>query len=236
MIIQNFKLFSKILQLNEVLNAVPCRWNTTLLKLDCVECPKRLLHRRYGLLLHLFAIILYCLQGIYAFGTKSEYPQLSQSELFLYRVGLLVNLNSHITLQTCNKKGDLICTYVNGLIKFQRRHNHLITRNTRRECLNDKLSLLLVYNIVAASLIISLAFPTVLHMFNCCKPSLLGYWLIPECNSNFPNVSAVDILFKFVVMTFNIWMWAFCFVNAGILLGAVLYTMCVVSMRKSIEL
>ncbi len=236
MIIRNFKLFSSILQFNEILNAVPCRWNTTFLKLDCVECPKRNRRRLYSLLLHLVALLIFCWQNMYNFGTKPEYLHLSRAELFLYRVGLLINIASHFTLHVCNVKADSICAYVNSLIDFQRRHNHLYNRNNQATILTDRFSLLIVYGLVAAGFIIPLAFPTVIHWFNVCRPSLLGYWLIPECNPSLKKIVSVGIVFKLVVMSFNVWMWLFCLINTAILVGTLLYTMCVVTTRKNIEL
>ncbi len=236
MFIQNFKVFSKIVQLNDILNAVPYHWNTALLKLDCVECPKRRTQRYICLLLHFVALLIYCLQGVVTFGTNPEYLKLSPAELFFYWLALLLNVGSHISLHVCNIKADSICAYINGLISFQSRHDNLHGRNVRKNTSDDRFTILLVYNLVAATCIIPLAFPTVLHWFNCCRPSLLGYWLISECNPSLSQNAVVSILSKVAVFAFNVWIWAFCFVNKGILVGAILYTMCVVTMRKSIEL
>ncbi len=236
MIIQHLKLFSNILKLNEFLNAVPCRWNTTLLKLDCVECPRRTFHRRYYLLIHLVALLVYCLQAVYTFGTKAEYLKLSRAELFLYQIGLLTNIAAHITLRACNKKADLICSYVNGVMNFQKAHNHLYNRNIQTPSLNEKFSLLCVYGLAAAGCSISVAYPTIVHWFNFCRPSLFGYWLLPECNQHLIQTAWVGIPVKLAVICFNIWMCAFGLINTALLLGAIMFVFCVFTMQKCIEL
>lgn len=95
MITQNSKLLSNILQLNQILNVVPSLEHYIAQTCLC-ESPKRRHRRRKGLSLHFAAILIYCMQSVVTFRTKQANLHLSPVEEFLYRIGILMNIASHI--------------------------------------------------------------------------------------------------------------------------------------------
>lgn len=233
MILQNFKLFVKVVKANETFNAVRYSWNPSSQSLTSKESLKKKRYRRRFLFLHAALFLVFSLQNSSKFRAKvnASHLDISGADLFLYWQGLFVIGVSHITLHSCNHNAESICAYINGLISFQRKHSQLCNQTK-----SNKMAMILVHLFRLSSYTFPLFYPTVLHWFNSCKPSLVGYWLLSECNASPNSNILIQVPLKLLITLVNVWMWVFVFPNDALIICIVLFLMAVNTVRQAIEL
>ncbi len=234
MILQNIDLFVKTLKVNEGLNAVRYSWNPLSHRLISTESHFKKRSRHRFLFFHALSLLVLGLQSVTLFGTKANtsHSKVSRSESFLYWQGLFFIAVSHITLHCCNYKAESICAYVNGLISFQKKHAH-----SYKQAKSDTIPLIIVHLIRMSAYTFPLFYPIALHWNNSCKPSVVGYWLLAECNgSSQLSHIIIQLPLKLLIKSINVWMWIFAYHNDAYLICIVLFVMGVNTMRQAIDL
>ncbi len=248
-------LLTKMLASNLGLFVTICQRRTPLNPLQChIHFPSRVPiltpRRSYfdisvqrKLFLHLFLILVFGLQGSNHFMTEVLRRNLASADAFLHAAGLLLHIMAHTSLQWSNFKADSICLYINGLLQYLHKYK-VFADNSRasNSTKQAKLRVLLVYGILAAGLVNPIIYPVGLHWSNACKPSLLGYWMLPECMNEGSQIktamqsASLGIPLKICVYLVNIYVWAFGYVNVNWFACVVLFIMCASSMRECIKM
>lgn len=78
------------------------------------------------------------------------------------------------------KKDSTVMLYVNGVFQFLRRQNRFQVLELKRTLI-ELLNIVCALGIFVTGLFIPIMLSFGLHWTNPCKPSLIGYWLLPEC-------------------------------------------------------
>lgn len=85
------------------------------------------------------------------------------------------------------QKTAIVMLYINGVLRFHREHQiQNPTSDLRRRTLIEKLNMLCAAGVFITSIIFPPLFFYGLHWTNPCKPSLIGFWLLPECSQICP--------------------------------------------------
>lgn len=139
-------------------------------------------------------------------------------------------------------KGATLKTYLNGLFIFQKKYGLKEKFKFKYKHLPmEFLSLLLT----PAALLTVFIFPPVyvlgMYWFNPCKPSLIGYFIIPECyqkqNYMFSNIfyTTTRVMAKFTVFVGNIYVWYFC-VHAFVFIFLAIHVIGTTMLRENISM
>lgn len=245
MITEYPRIFSKICKISESLKGFLCYWDSQNGKMYLKNSLKDrhiFLHRLsvYGLV-----IATLFLQGSSHFQSELVQKRLTFTDQFLYAFGLLCHLSDFVGLVACYQNRVYIYLYVNGLVRFHAQHNYRQSQQTNHGPAYVSIRKLLYCSCIFAMFITWFALPIMysygLHWINPCKPSLAGYWLLPECHfrlhEKFGNgllIGVLDTTLKVVIMLANHWIWVFGTNNAILTLGGLLL-MCTVSLKECIE-
>lgn len=146
-------------------------------------------------------------------------------------VGAVGLLATFVSLRALNRESTVLCLYVNGLLNVQKRFS-VLSRP-------DKLSLICRLNLLSAYwfYVTIFGFPVMFvygfHWTEPCKPTLIGYWVLPECNQLFSNCG--DFLWKLMVFGFNHWLWSFGMVALFLGISGV-QILCTMTLQKSLNM
>ncbi len=168
--------------------------------------------------------ILVPLQGIQCFYLNPQNYNLTYFNKITYGlvlVGLCAAINNQIS---CVRKWSLQCCYVNGVVQLSKLTKKVSGSKSSPSTLITKLDLAFAKTLTPNIAAYPVFFVFGLHWLSPCKPSLAGYFIIPECTTNFQSGyenSLSNILVKFVICLMNSWSWTaglFCagFCTAGI--------------------
>lgn len=156
--------------------------------------------------------------------------KLSQ-EVAVAGLSLVILIVCQIFIRQEMLKKHEIVHYCSGLLQFHEKHSTYLE-------IEIKASLLIRINtlVAHAALISAVAIPLVfvhgLHLLNPCKPSLVGYWLIPDCSkAHMPRF--IKPLVHCLVIILNHWLWSVN-VHGGAFCIGVLMTMGVGAMHQFI--
>lgn len=252
MIIEHSTVFGNILWTAESLNGVLFHWNRKKHRLSLHKTKKA-----YYSLLKLFLIqgiilAVLIIQGHPKFQSTHLQETFDFTDYFLYSICVLCNISNYCTALALFKYRECICHYINGLAQFHSIYSKH-SNSSKGKNVSQKLTLQnmlfwgAIFGLFFTCYLLPVAYAYPLHWMNPCKPSLSGYWLLPECHkfegSLFKyseNVSSqlfeqiFGILLKIIIMMINHWLWAFgC--NAAILAIGGMMLMCTMTMVECID-
>lgn len=138
-----------------------------------------------------------------------------------------------VYMHTFHQHARTITTYINEQLQFYEEHSKNQGNIGSRVNITQKLGVMFAYHFFRSCYIIPFAFVFGIHYEKSCKPSLVGYWLLEECRSEFTTgwPSIHGILIKVVIYFVNLWLWTImvCMYLLGI---SVLRIICIVSVAK----
>lgn len=196
---------------------------------------KRKLKIQFALLLVLvFQIVL-----ILSYSTPTK--PYSYADKFVYGFGFIIFFNQ-FDLQVCLRQAKNMCLYVNGLLQFENKYmtkqkNCIsVSMRTRLLSLIEKINRCFAHSYCPSSLILSVAFIYGLHWTDPCKPSIIRYWLIPECSLIWNRDQWIwSFPAKDWIFVTNHWAWSF-ILNASIFVVSEIQVLCTLSLRGYIEM
>lgn len=188
------------------LGGIPLKWNNEKQRLvfrsnDTTGLTsKRKLYIQYSVLSVLFS------QGLYSFYLNSTSHRLSFTDNMVYGL-VLFALFTGITVEVSSAyKASSQFQYINGILEFSKN----IKRSLRNKSIVKKMNFALAANMPPATALAPFLVVYGLHWFSPCKPSLAGYFLIPECspaNKPFEN-TVLNFGIKMIIFMCNHWSWA----------------------------
>lgn len=133
----------------------------------------------------------------------------------------LVMLNACLTqMQAFNKHASEINQYINGHLSFPKPRSCLNVQ-MRRFSFITLSGLLFAYSLFPLFVFLGLGCAYGLHLFNPCKTTLLGYWLLPECYNGHFN-PFVNFVTKVIVFVTNHLIWSYTLSGIMIEIGVVI--------------
>lgn len=104
-----------------------------------------------------------------------------QKFLLAFEVIALTGLLIH--MEALRSHAGELCLYVNGLLKFPNNNSFGSQTSFKKLSILDKLNIVFAYILPPMTMLLPICFVYGLHLLNPCKASLLGYWMLPECQS-----------------------------------------------------
>lgn len=203
------KFFTALISKLNVANII---WDTKNQKLKLHHSlPKQNLYSIYiKLYMHTILVLVVAIQTFH-FIIKPSSQKVSISDKFLYSVSLVMLVPTNFQLWSCNKLPSLHCLYVNGVYQISHFYQQFSKlRKKRKYSLLEKLNLCCVYAIMPSAHIFPIGYLYGLHWFSPCKPSIVGYFFIPECNIQIhgnANVPFLNLFIKLLIFLINHWAW-----------------------------
>lgn len=230
MFIKHLKLFERGFQLSKFLGGVCIQWNKKQKVLFIPEnhqkqrksnCRKVYLH---GLLTTVFMV-----QGFYNFHLFNAENKFTWADKFLWGMVVIFMVTGNLWVRVTRKHESTIILYINGLLGFEKAYLKKST-NTKIPALAS-MNLFLGYSEYITFIVLPPVFLYGVHFQNICKPTIVGYWILPECYNNAHTdllAAVVARLLKLFVLATNHWMLAFGLNIAG-LVGCGLMILCILS-------
>lgn len=201
--------------LSEYIPSTVTIWNSKSYRLEIATSK---LQFTRNLILHRTYAILLLASGAYklVFDSEQTFDFTDQTLFFLAGV---CTLSFHLLVVSASTNSSCICLYVNSLISAKLHFPTLFNvKSLAANSLLQRLNVILAYCGIISCVTFTVGFTYGIHWFGLCKPSLVGYTLIPECNcyfiSNFQNTfwfMASSNILKTLVITANFWFYAFVF-------------------------
>lgn len=156
--------------------------------------------------------------------------------LFLSLIGSITGYCYHSVL---HRNAHDFCVFANGLHAI----SHKLKQNRTKRDTTALLHEIAAYMLLISAILYAPTFAYAFHFQNPCKPSLMGYWLLPECwiktcsFSTKPTNAVVQAIYHFqkmILLTANYWLVSFG-VNAGPLAVGYLMLLCTVSLKQCLK-
>lgn len=168
--------------------------------------------------LHTCFVFVVLIQILYHFVDTFSKPKISFSNPFLYIMALIVLLPTNLYLRCCHNQATTQCLYINGLLKLAGYTNRPIP-------VTEKLNIFGSYSLLPAVTIFHLLYLYGLHWFSPCEPSLAGYFLLSQCQSEQSiNHALYDIfsgVIKLWVFYINHWAWVVSIYSVPYVIGGI---------------
>lgn len=129
-----------------------------------------------------------------------------------------------------NKKHEIV-QFCSALFHFDKTYPRVTTAEGKH--FRTRINMVMIYSMMISSVALPIGFGPGVHWLNPCQASLVGYWLIPECNLllQFNLSNLLVTLIKSVVIFMNVGMWSMTIGSAVFTVGA-LATLCVSSIQQ----
>lgn len=222
------KILGEAIWLSKILGSSP---------IDSSRKQRRLHVSKYSasfnrkLLIHRALIFILLFGGIIRINVHLESGWTNQ---ILFGLALLILSTVNVYLVSIKNNATSICVYINSIM-----HNSNCLKETRavafdtngfQNSLKLQLNLFLAYNLQLTAVILPVCFVYGLHWNNPCKPSLVGYFLMPTCAlESLPSGSFFLRVFlqglKILMLIINHWTWAYAY-NAVPLVGSIIVIRC----------
>lgn len=219
-------------------NSVLIKWDPKAQRMSVSSSYAYQKSMKYKRLLHDAFTFVHVAGGVFSLALGAVDVK-NTSNLILLFLSLITSITGYNFQSVLQRNAHEFCVFVNGL--------GILSKNLKSN--PTKLNLLTALNeIVAYMLLLSaiLHVPTIVfgfHFLNPCKPSLMGYWLLPQCWStqcssakNVTNtlLSVVALFQKILLLVTNYWMVGFG-INAGPLAVGYLMILCTVSLHDCLN-
>jgi len=199
------------------IQSIPLKWNNWQEK-AVVSNPKDLRKNNLRRDLHTICTVVIAAQTVYEI-INSNNNSISTLETALL---LTILLSNNFYLQLASKYKSEIVLYVNGLFPQTSKKNKISDIPSFIEACN----VFFTWGICLSAKSFP-GFVVGLRLFDPCKGSLLGFWMLPECN---PNTNWIKIT-KVPIFVVNFLMWEFG-MRTGIFVICGLQTICMLRLRE----
>ncbi len=242
MILQNISLFSLTVRIAQSLGSILLRWNIKTQKMNLVSNyshkNKKL---KQKLVIQAVLLLIMAFQGIFLMPAFQQTKSYNFIVKIVYGFGLVI-FSTHFQVQVCLRQATNICLYVNGILQFQTKYRNIATNGisgpmfTRPLSLIERMNVFYAYAYCPSMLCLPIAYIYGLHWMDPCKPSIIGYWLIPECGTYWNSGNWIwSFSGKLVVFVINHWTWSFS-LNVSTLVICGIQILCTLSLRGFIEM
>lgn len=199
MILQvHFRHFELNCLLGNIFQALPFRWNGNSKQFELIHDSKSKMKLKAKYHLHTLFV------GIMGAQLLHDWRWIDPSTQLLISFSLFLVLAENLYTGICIRHKRSICQFTNSILKCA---NPLRKREQRQEfTLLERLNIRFAQYVTVAGISVGVVFAAGFHFRNPCKPSLVGYWLLPQCNS-FEHVgsSLIRRLMWFMVVVMNWW-------------------------------
>lgn len=160
-------------------------------------------------------------------------------EGILAAAGVALQIASLILIHEERRKSVETAKLCNALFHFE---NIYPSGRKHPRTLNEIGSMILLHCMLLSPTVLPVGYVYGLHLMNPCKVSLVGSWLIPECNDGLSLSNTIAIVVKFTVIPRNIqgiilinhWLWLTT-VCSGTFIVSVVNTLSVSNIQQLIE-
>ncbi len=167
------------------------------------------------------------MQTLHSF-IRTEY---SFANGFLYGITLLEFIPANLFNWSCFTKANEYCAYINGIVQLESYSNSFqMLKRKIKYSLIERLNLFGVYAVVPTAFTFHLIYLYGLHWAAPCKPSVVFYFLIPECRSNQFVEQFWDVPIKILIFLLNHWAWIFSMAIIQYVVGVII-VLCALSFR-----
>lgn len=167
---------------------------------------------------------------------KSSKYQFSLVDNLQVIIGLSGLLSHVVYLHTCRSKAVNIKLLLNGILQFAKLYQtgKIISCRRKRNFIEDT-NVLFAYSLFWSLLLAHFIFLYGLHLHRPCMPSLMGYWIVPECYGNETSPDYyLNTLLKGIVLLVNNFAW--CFGAQVVIFGlSILQVLGTISLGNQIE-
>ncbi len=150
------------------------------------------------------------------FKMSTNYQPSTTDSILLCWVTCITLVGPAMYVHISQKNGKTLQMYFNSLLTFKK----TLANDTRNNCINQNksvtevLTLLLVPVILFSMIGFAPLFVLGFHWYDPCKPSLLGYFILPECHdivsiSFQGKLLIVGWIFKGIILFGNVWLFYF---------------------------
>ncbi|CAL8132214.1 unnamed protein product [Orchesella dallaii] len=205
--------FIKFCEAGTSLESYPLGWNHMQNKLEVFDTRKLLKVCSFRMKLHTIATTLIAIQTFHeiwnGFSDSTQFQVVSQLESALL---LLILFSNNFYLQLVNKYGSEIVLYVNCLFPSINTRKSEETSNSNPSFI-ETCNVLFTWGIYMSAKSFP-GFAVGLRLFDTCRGSIAGYWILPECHLSSSSFHAnsnwtLNMAVKFVIFSINYVLWEF---------------------------
>lgn len=235
MITEYPKLFGYLCQTNN--SGVLYRWNQQSKRMTLVKSPKARRMLLMKLCIHSIVIATLFVQGIATIESAYFNRNLTFADKIIYGCAVILTSCQHLSLWAFYIQAEYMTLYVNGVLDFHARYGKPANENKAQGLLH-KIRWFLVTSLAMTPMVLPIGFAYGIHWGNPCKPSLVGYWALPECtggNTNDEVTSIWNQILKQILLLANWWYWFLGTASASFGTGG-LQIMCTLSLGDCIKM
>lgn len=202
-ILHNLGIFERIYKTARFLKVLDFTWNPVTKQMEPGKDPSYTKAVSRKCHLHFFFVLGLTLQAIFV---PEHLPYAtSVTEKLVGMSNLMFNLFAHIFLEVLTRKSGDAIRFMNGTLKAaSATPTFLVRRESVKLSLVERVNILFVYvnwiTVIFSGVLIVFGF----HWMEPCKPSLVGYWLLPQCQTG--TSSILETVLKFILFCWNCWM------------------------------
>ncbi len=208
MILQHIGLFKTLLTVASKIGITTTKWDPNQLLL--ISSENTLQTSNDSVKPKMWIQTIFCIALTSQIVHSLIYYNVSLANRIMYGITLIALLVTNVYLRSSFKQTYIQCAYVNGIIQTATCYaSHKSLSAKRKYSLVEKLNLTAAYLLAPTATIFQLAFVFGLHSLSACKPTLVGYLIIPECQSTEEplDYGIFNKIVKFVIFLFNHWVW-----------------------------
>ncbi|CAL8121079.1 unnamed protein product [Orchesella dallaii] len=240
MLFENFNLFLRVTKFASVSRLVAFRWDVVTGRLKNLSQPESQKARKrcntYTVLT--LMVVLQTFLYINCFSSLATEGKIV--------VGISVTGLITLTAITnvCNSHSSEIALCVNGFLQFRKIYKPDLNCLAKRKLI-EKLNWIFAYGASLTEFLLPCILLDGLHWSKPCKPSVVGYWMIPECNdamhSAVPmgNIGSILKGAFSVLVKLSIFMANHCYWSAGLAVTVyvivVIQILCALSLKDNLE-
>lgn len=204
---------SKSIQLASIHHSLSLKWDSKQSRVLIGTQAETKNIKQKGLILRVIIITLTGIGFIYS-------NQQSNFEIAVLCYQLVMLYASLALMQVFNGQASLVCQYINGHLSFTAQPS---CSNLQKVCSSviSKIGLVYAYSLFPLPFCVGVFCAYGIHIYNPCKTTLLGYWMLPECHFRNFNV-LLNSSIKIGVFLSNHLIWSYTFSCIPIEIGVVL--------------
>lgn len=229
------KLLHLTMGLAKQLNSVIIRWDQNSKQMNVSSSSNEYKSLRYKRWLHYSLSFIYITAGLVSLSFTNE--KIKSSEVLqttlLFCMGGIGCIGGCLHQTVLWKNAYDVCVFVNGIMTLPQTTLAKGSKHNVFLALNQAVS----YGLIISVVIFLPTFVFGFHLITPCKPSLMGYWLLPECwSTKIPTVNNNPIYFlpKLFIMLVNYWIIAFG-LNAGCFAASFLMILCTIKLQENLR-
>ncbi len=239
---EHISYFGLLCTISRLTGSLLVRYNKTKKVIELVpHFQRNHIFLRLKCLLNAFSVTAIVIQSYYYFIKDSNLlPE--KSELNYEKFLVLIN-TAYVpfflfTVVTFCKHSSFLVSYLNGHLQLCTYFHEIKKQGfiESKPVFSEKLNIFIAYTSTPSLIIFPFLNVFGLHWISPCKPSLIGYWLLPECeqSSKDSEINGWNFGFKFVIFSLNLWARAFLVYLMPFIFSGV-YTFCTLSFQNYLK-